>query len=323
MVLLQLTFYFGYLLRLAGLLLLALQFFDHTVDCLQTFFLGQIGEYQQRVLQIDGVGMWHEFVEYFRAIGQFFVVFTILVQKSDGLAIAALGIVIFLQLPIEITQGQQQHTFFNAAAGGFFITLLIGVDSLQRVLLHHVDITHGVIHLVEVILVIVVGSHTFQAADHCFGIALGHYLCLGDAGIELQFVGRVTADGLCKGMLCLGTIAQLLLYLSHEEPLAGLLLVSALMLDYFAQVWHRLLVVLRPDIVVCIGVVPVLHCPEVHRVAAHIADDVLGIVEPFQFSIALCEPGSGHTALHGLCLVEACHITECGCCFVEVAFLEL
>ena len=71
------------------------------------------------------------------------------------------------------------------------------------------------------------------------------------------------------------------------------------------------------------GIVPVLHGTVVHGVTLHVADDVLGIVEPVEFGVALGEPGPDQSALHGLCLVEACHIAEGGSGLVEVALLEL
>ena len=95
------------------------------------------------------------------------------------------------------------------------------------------------------------------------------------------------------------------------------------MLDHLLQVGHRLLVVAHVDIVVCVGVVPVFHGAEVHRVAAHVADHVLGVVEPVQFRVAFRQPGLRQSALHGLGLIEAHHIREGGGGLVEGTFLEL
>ena len=60
-----------------------------------------------------------------------------------------------------------------------------------------------------------------------------------------------------------------------------------------------------------------------HGVAAHVADHVLGIVEPAQFRVALRQPGAGDGVLHGLRLIELAHVAERGGGLVEFAFLEL
>ena len=95
------------------------------------------------------------------------------------------------------------------------------------------------------------------------------------------------------------------------------------MTDHLPQIGHGLLIVALGDIVVGIGVVPVLHGPEVHRVAAHVADHVFGVVHPSQFRVALGKPGSGESFLHGLGVVEPCHIGEGGGGFLEGSLLEL
>ena len=61
----------------------------------------------------------------------------------------------------------------------------------------------------------------------------------------------------------------------------------------------------------------------VHRVATHVADHVLGIVQPAQLCVALRQPGTGNGVLHGLRLVELAHVAEGGSGLVEFAFLEL
>ena len=124
-------------------------------------------------------------------------------------------IIVFLHLPVEVAQCQQQHAFFYAATGGLLIAFLIGGNGLGRVFLCHVDVTHGVIHLVEIILVVVIDSHALQTTDHAFGVAGGDDLCLCDTGIELQFVGWVTACHFPEGAFSLGAVAQLPLYLSQ------------------------------------------------------------------------------------------------------------
>ena len=70
----------------------------------------------QGVLQMDGVGIRHQFVEYLRTVGELFVVFAVLVQESDGSIIASFGIAITVALPVYIAQMQQQNTFLYSVA---------------------------------------------------------------------------------------------------------------------------------------------------------------------------------------------------------------
>ena len=299
---------FGVELGLTLLLLLLLQCLDHTVDGLQPFLFGHHRQLQQRVLQVDGLGMGYEFVEHLRAVRQLLVVAPFLVEQSDGLAIAAVGVAEALHLPVQVAERQQQYAFLNAVAGGFLVSFLVGADGLQRVVLGQVDVADGVVHLVEVFLVVIVGCHSLQTTDHLLGVALCHYLGLCDAGVELQLVGRMTAHGLAEGLICLLAVPQQVLDLSHEEPLPGALCVAPLVLDDLIEIGHGLLVVAQTDIVVGVGVVPVLDGPVVYRVAAHVAYHVLRVVEPSQFGIALGQPGFGQAALHGLRRIEAAHV---------------
>ena len=77
------------------------------------------------------------------------------------------------------------------------------------------------------------------------------------------------------------------------------------------------------QVVVGVGVVPVLGSAVVDGVAAHVADDVLSIVQPVELRVALGKPGTGYAVLHGLRLVELAHIGKGGGGLVEGTFLEL
>ena len=229
---------------------------------------------------MDGVGKRHQFVEHLRTVGQFVVVLAVLVQQSDGLAVAALGIVEFLHLPIDISQSQQQYPLLDAISHRLLITLLIGGDGLCCVFLQHIDVTDGIVHLIQVFGIIVVDSHAFQLADHLSAVAISHHLCLSNAGIKLQFVGRVTCYHLPISLVGFILVAELVLYLTHQKPLPGSLHLAALVADGLAQIGYGLLIVARVDIIVSVSIVPVFHGAEVHRVAAHVPDHVLGIIHP-------------------------------------------
>ena len=83
-------------------LLFLLQGIDHTVDGSHAVCLRHHRQQQERVLQMDSVGIGHEFVEHLRALCQCLVVRPLLVQQTDGLAITALGIVIAFLVPVEV-----------------------------------------------------------------------------------------------------------------------------------------------------------------------------------------------------------------------------
>ena len=190
-------------------------------------------------------------------------------------------------------------------------------------MLQQVDIAHGVVHLVEIVLVVVVAGHTLQLADHTLAVGACHHLCLGYPGIEFQFIGRVLSYGVLIGFVGFVVVAQSCLYLSHEEPFTCFLRLAPFVLDHLAQVGYGLLQLTVFHVIVGIGVVPVLDGSVVNGVAVHIADHILSIVEPAEFCIVLGQPGTGDGVLPGLCLVEAAHIRKGGGRLIEFAFLEL
>ena len=105
---------FGLLLLAALFLLLFLQCLNHAVDGGIAVGLAHVGENLQRVLQVDGIGIGHQLVEDDGAVRQLFVVLAVAVEQTDGLAVAATGVAIFLLVPIQVAQLQQQHAFLDA-----------------------------------------------------------------------------------------------------------------------------------------------------------------------------------------------------------------
>ena len=148
------------------LLLLALQFGDGSVDGSVAVLLVHLGKRLQRVLQVYGVGIWHQLVEHLRAMRQFLVVLTFLVQQSDGLAIASLCVVIALHLPIDVAQLKQEHALLDARPCGFGGTALVCADGFSRVVLRQIYVADGIIHLIQIFLVLVRSRHPLQSAHH-------------------------------------------------------------------------------------------------------------------------------------------------------------
>ena len=272
---------------------------------------------------MDSIGIRSQFVENLRPAGELLVVLSLFVEHADGRAVAPLGIAEFLFLPVEVAELQQQNAFLHARPCGFLIAFLIGADGFGGVVVEQVDVAHGIVDLIEKLLVVVVGSHAFQPADGLFRPARCHHLSHGDARIEVQFIGRVQAHHFLIGFISQVAMSEGSLELSEQEPFPGSLFLAHLVLDHLAEIGDGFLVVTGMDVVVSIGVVPFLCGMPVDAVAAHVANDVLRIVEPLLLDIALGQPCPCFAVDGGLCLVEPAHVGECGSGFVESPFVEL
>ena len=319
----QLVLGFSLGLTVAFLFLFLLQRLDDTVDGLVALFLGQLGQHLQRVLQIDGIGVGNQFVEHLRTFGKLFIVFTVLVEQSDGLAVAALGIAEFLLCPIEVAQMEQQHALLDTAASGLLVAFLVGTDGVSGVALQQVDIAHGIIHLVEILRILIRTGHRLQPADHLLRVTSGHHLAHGDAGIELQLVRRIHAHHAAEGLVGIVALSKGCIQLTQQEVFTSLLLAAHLVLDGFLQVGNGFLEALRVDVVRGVGIVPLLHGTPVHRVALHLIDYVLGIVDPVLLNIAFGQPCTGFTVDGRLGVIEACHIGKGRGSLGELSAMEL
>ena len=126
-----------------------------------------------------------------------------------------------------------------------------------------------------------------------------------------------------EGFVCLLVVPECGLHLSEQEPFARLLLRSHLVLDDFSEVGNGLGQPAAVQIVVGEGVVPLLHGAPVHGVAAHLGDDILGIVEPVVLDVAFGKPRPRLAVDGGLRLVQAAHIGEGDGGLLELALHEL
>ena len=257
---------------------------------------------------MNGIGVWHQLVEHLRAVCQRLIVFAVLVEQSYRLSVASLGIAEFLSRPVEVTQFQQQHTFFYSCPCGFCVTLLIGLYGLCGIIVKQVDITHSVIHLVEIVLVVVRGSHSLQLAYHLFSLAAGHHLGHRYASVEVEFVWRVQSQHSFECLVSEFVVSQFCLQLSHEIPFACLLLASHLMAYHLAQIRYCLLYLVGVDVIVGIGVVPLFHGAPVKRVTSHLCYHVLGVVHEVRLDVALCQPCSCFSVDGGLRGIEPAHV---------------
>ena len=80
-----------------------------------------------------------------------------------------------------------------------------------------VDVAHGVIDLVEVVLVLVAACHALEASYHLSELALVHNLCLHDAGVEGHFVGRVGTYDARECLVGQGVAPRFVVELCEQE----------------------------------------------------------------------------------------------------------
>ena len=142
-------------LREPFLLLLLLQGLYHPVDGSIAVGLRHFCQRLQRVLQMHCLGERHELVEYLRAFREGLVVLAVLVEQSYRLAVAPLRVGEFLPRPVQVAEPQQQHAFLHPGACRLLVARLVCLDGLRRVAVGEVYVSHGVIHLVEIFLVVV------------------------------------------------------------------------------------------------------------------------------------------------------------------------
>ena len=272
---------------------------------------------------MNGLSVGHQFVEHFRPCRQLLVVGPFLVEQSDGLAVASLGIGISFHGPIEIAQLEQQYALLNTRAGGLFVAFLEGRQSFQRVALGQIDIADRIIHLVEIIFVVVVGRHALQSSDHFLRLSGRQHFGHRNACVEVELVGWSQSGDVAVSFVGLTVAADGLIELAEQEPFPRFLLAAHLVFDHLAQIGDGLLVVACVDIVVGIGVVPLFAGTPMDAVAFHVANHVFGIVEPAFLHIAFGQPCPGPAIDGGLRLVEPAHVGKRGGCLIEFAFIEL
>ena len=194
-------------LFLAFFLLFLLQSINHAINGFVAVFLRHLRQLLQRVLQMYSLSIGHQFVKHNRTFRQLFVVVSFLVQQTDGFTIAPFGVAEFLLQPIQVTQMQEQYTFLDTASCSFLIAFLVGSNRIYRIFVGQIDITNGIIYLIQVIFVLIRCCHTLQTTNHLLGLASSHHLRHRNTGIELQFVRRILANDMLESLICLILIA--------------------------------------------------------------------------------------------------------------------
>ncbi len=186
---------------------------------------------------------------------------------------------------------KQQHALLYTRACCLLITSLVGIDGTCGIFLGEVNVTDGVIHLIEVIFVVFIRSHALELGNHLSSLSvIGKHLTHGNTGIKLHFVWWVLTDNLLECLVGQILMTESSLYLTEEIILTGTLLRAHLVLHHLTEILCRILHILDVKVVVGIGVIPFFLCTPVDRVALHIADYVLCIIEPVLLDITLSQP---------------------------------
>ena len=236
------------------------------------------------------------------------IVVAVFVEQSDSLAIATLCIAEFLFCPVQVAQVQQQHTFLNATSSGFLVAFFVGSNGIGSVALGEINISYGIIHLVEVFLVVVRSSHSLQLANHLLGTPNGHHLGHSNSGIELQLIRWIQAYNVFKSLVSQLAVAKSCFELSHQKPLAGFLLATHFVFDNLSQVGYGLLVAFQMNVIIGVSVVPFLYGTPVERIAAHLGYHVLSVIHPVLFNVALGQPSASLTVDGRLGGIKTAHV---------------
>ena len=139
----------------------------------------------------DHAGVGHEVVEHLGAAQQFVVALGFLVEEPDGFGVAGLCFVETLALPIEIAEPTKQDAFLGGALCGADAAEFVGFERAGGVARGEVDVARGVIDAVEIVFVVLVTQHAFEAGKHFLrALRGGDGLGLEHTGLEGQFVGR-------------------------------------------------------------------------------------------------------------------------------------
>ena len=96
-----------------------------------------------------------------------------------------------MALPVELAEPAKQDACLGGALCGADAAEFVGVERTGGVARGEIDIARGVVDAVEIVFVVLVAQHAFEAIEHflralCGGDGLGlEHTCL-----EGQFVGR-------------------------------------------------------------------------------------------------------------------------------------
>ena len=292
------------------LFFLLLHLLDDLIDHLHPLDRVHACQCLQAVLQFHGRSMRIEFLKDFGPFIHVVVVFTFLVEQSQCSGITFLRLDKFLLLPVELAQMQPHDALLHTVARALLHTVLVSPYGMRGVFLGEVDITDGVVHLVEIFLVLWVARHGLELTDHTLAVGSRHDLRHFDPRVESQFVRRVLPRHLLECLVCLCVVARGMVELSKEEVHTGFLIGSLRFTYGVFEIGNCLGVLFLSDLAVSQNGVPDRKQALRNAVACSSAEQVFRVVIPLQLSITLGLENPCLCDDVGLAEVESLNICE-------------
>ena len=187
---------------------------------------------------------------------------------------------------------QPHNTFLHTVSRAFLHTVLIGVDGTERIALGKIDITHRVIHLVQIVEILAVTSHRLQPTNHLLALSLRHHFSLLNPRIEFQFVRRIALIHLLELLEGKLILTNLFIELTQQEVQTCLLHTFTL-LHGKLDIRDSLFVLLLPQLIVsgnrCTQSLQILR----KTISACLVHQSLSIINPIELGITLRLTQSG------------------------------
>ena len=150
--------------------------------------------------------MHHQLVEHRRELGDAGILLVLLLDASQGTAEAGLRLDVVALREVDVAQPDLADGLIHSVLGALVDAQLVVADGVEGVGPVQVDVSQGVIHLVEIVFVLLALRHALQHLHHLQVVAAREYLALADACGKLQLVGRIHANHLGKRLI--GQVAQ-------------------------------------------------------------------------------------------------------------------
>ena len=173
---------------------------DGVVDHGEAGGFGHARQGEEGVLLEHYLGVGDEVVEHLRAAEEFGITLALLIEQADGFGIAGLGFVEALTLPIEVAETAEEYAFFGCRLCGAHAADLIGFEGVEGVASGQVDVADGIVDAVEIVLVVRVAEHAFEARQHLLcALCRGDGFSLEHAGLEGEFVAGTLREAALDG----------------------------------------------------------------------------------------------------------------------------
>ena len=141
-------------------------------------------------MKSDVARVHSELVEHVASVLELLVVWIRLAQLGYCLAVAWLSLIILVLSEVYATQGELADCLVDAIAGTLLGGELIVLDCLGGVATGEVEVTDGIVDLIEIFLVTVIASHALEGIDLALDVVALEHSTLLDACVELGAVGR-------------------------------------------------------------------------------------------------------------------------------------